>query len=228
MYLSEIIKIVDGKSSINEDIKINGIKTDTRKICEGDIFIALKGPKYDGHDYVLDAFSNGAIACITEKSINEKCIIVDDTYKSLYKIGKYIKEKYNIPLIAITGSNGKTTTKELLYHILSSKYKVLKNDSNKNNIIGVSETLFKLDETYELIIMELGTNHMGEIDVLSRMCNPDLSIITNIGTSHIGNFKSRKNIFKEKYSVVNGMKNINLIFTTMLNIYIILKKIKLL
>ncbi len=211
MYLSEIIKIVNGKSSINEDIKINGIKTDTRKICEGDIFIALKGPKYDGHDYLLDAFSNGAIACITEKSINEKCIIVDDTYKSLYKIGKYIKEKYNIPLIAITGSNGKTTTKELLYHILSSKYKVLKNDSNKNNIIGVSETLFKLDETYELIIMELGTNHMGEIDVLSRMCSPDLSIITNIGTSHIGNFKSRKNIFKEKYSVVNGMKNINLI-----------------
>ena len=212
MTLNELIQITDGKTDINSEKNINKIKTDTRKLKKGDIFIALKGVNYDGHDYIDEAIEKGAIACIVDKDINnDKCIKVTDTYKSLYDISKYMRNKCYIPLIAITGSNGKTTTKELIVHILKSKYNVLYNSDSKNNIIGVSDTLFNLNNSYDLIVMELGSNHMGEIKTLSNMCLPTTSVITNIGSSHLGYFKSRKNIYKEKLSVISGMKNINLI-----------------
>ena len=212
MTLNELIKLIDGKTSIDSEKNIRKIKTDTRKIKKGDIFIALKGSNYDGHDFIEDAIRKGAMACIVDKNIdNEKCIKVEDTYKSLYQIGKYLKHKYNIPLIAITGSNGKTTTKELIVHILKSKYNVLYNSDSKNNIIGVSDTLFGLNNDYDLIVMELGSNHMGEISTLSTMCDPTTSVITNIGSSHLEFFKNKKNIFKEKLSIIDGMKTSNLI-----------------
>lgn len=209
MTLGEIKKIINGECSVNNNQKIRKIKTDSRIIKKGDLFIALKGKKYDGNDYIEDAIKKGAY-CITNKE-NKNCIKVNDTRDALYKLSNYIRNKYDMPLIAITGSNGKTTTKELIYHILSSKYNVLKNDKSENNIYGVSNTLFKLNEKHNLIVMELGSNHMGEINELSNMCNPTLGVITNIGSSHLEYFKTRKNIFKEKYSVISGMKDINLI-----------------
>ncbi|MBR6690208.1 MAG: UDP-N-acetylmuramoyl-tripeptide--D-alanyl-D-alanine ligase [Bacilli bacterium] len=211
MTLNEIINIVNGISNIDSNETINNIKTDTRNIDKGDIFVALKGKNYNGEDFIDEALEKGAIACIVEKSINNKCIEVKDTIESLFLLGRYIRKKYNIPLIAITGSNGKTTTKDLLYHILTSKYNVLKNDGNKNNIIGVSNTLFNLNNNYEIIVMELGSNHIGEISYLSKMCKPNVSIITNIGSSHLEYFKNRKNIFKEKVSIIDGMINKKLI-----------------
>ncbi len=215
MTLKEIIKIIGGKSNISDNLQVNEIKTDTRKINKGDIFIALNGKKYDGHNFINVAIEKGAVACIVEKLENNrysnKCIVVDNTYQSLFDLGNYIRNKHNIPLIAITGSNGKTTTKDLVAYILSSKYNVLKNEGSKNNLIGVSETLFKLNNDYEVIVMELGTNHMGEINTLSLMCNPTTSIITNIGSSHLEYFKKRKNILKEKKCITNGMFNKELI-----------------
>ena len=191
--------------SLLEEGKINSIKTDTRKIEKNDLFIALKGKNYDGNDYIDEALSKGAIKCISEIE-HENAIKVDDAYEALSFLAKYIKDKYRTPLIAVTGSNGKTTTKELLYHILSSKYKVLKNEGSHNNIIGVSETLFLLDDSYDLVVMELGTNKVGEISYLSKICSPEYSIITNIGSSHLEFFKDKKTIFKEKYSIIDGMK----------------------
>lgn len=211
MTLNELIRVVNGKSIINSEQIINNIKTDTRKIDSGDIFIALKGKNYDGHNYILEALQKGAIACIVEKSINEYCIEVNSTFESLFLLGNYFRNKYNIPLVAITGSNGKTTTKDLLFDVLSSKYNVIKNEGNKNNIIGVSDTLFKLNKNNEIIIMELGTNHLNEISYLSKMCNPNIALITNIGSSHLEYFKNKKNIFKEKTSVLEGMTSKNLI-----------------
>ena len=211
MTLNEFIKVINGVSSIDSNELIKEIKTDTRKINEGDIFIALKGKNYNGEDFINEAIKKGAIACVTHNSINNKCIEVKDTIGSLFLLGNYIRNKYNIPLIAITGSNGKTTTKDLLSYILSSKYNVLKNEGSKNNIIGVSDTLFNLNVTHEIIVMELGTNHLGEISYLSKLCNPNLGIITNIGSSHLKYFKKRINIFKEKISIVDGMDNKKLI-----------------
>ena len=211
MTINEIIKVINGNIDINDDKLIEEIKTDTRNINKGDIFIALKGKNYDGNDFIDEALKKGASFCISDKVVNDKCILVNDTYEALYLIGKYMREKYNIPLIAVTGSNGKTTTKDLIYHILSSKYNVLKNEESKNNLIGVSDTLFKLNNKYEIIVIELGTNHLGEISYLSNMCKPNVSIITNIGSSHLEFFKKRKNIFKEKISIKDGMDNVNLI-----------------
>lgn len=211
MTLSELVKIIDGKTNIVSDENINEIKTDTRKINPKDVFIALKGKKYDGIKYACEAIKKGAIACIVESDVVSKSIIVKDTYDSLFKIGNYIRNKYNIPLIAITGSNGKTTTKDILSHILKEKYNVLKNSGNKNNIVGVFETLLNLKDDVDIIVMELGTNHLGEISRLSNMCNPTKAIITNIGSSHLEYFKKRKNIFKEKLSVIDGMNNKDLI-----------------
>lgn len=196
----------------NRNKKINKIEFDSRNIQKNDIFIAIKGNNYDGNDFIVEAIKKGAIYCITDKDINnKKCIKVLDIKKLIFDLTNYIRCKYNIPLIAITGSNGKTTTKELIYQILKSKYNILKSEGNNNNIYGVSKTLFNLDEKYDLILLELGSNHSGEISYLSKMCNPTYSIITNIGTSHIGNFKSRKNIFKEKISILDGMKEKKLI-----------------
>ena len=211
MTLNEVIKVICGKTNLNSNELINDIKTDTRIINEGDIFIAIKGKNYDGHDFIDEAIKKGAKACIVEYGNNDKCIYVDSTIESLFLLGNYIRNKYNIPLIAITGSNGKTTTKDLLYHVLSSKYNVLKNDGSKNNIIGVSNTLFKLNDSYDIVVMELGTNHLGEISYLSKMCNPTLGLITNIGSSHLEYFKTRKNIFKEKTTIIDGMYNKKLI-----------------
>ena len=202
MTIGEIINALGIDSSDNRTF--NSIKIDTRKIEKDDIFIAIKGKNYDGNDFLDEALSKGAIMCISEVE-HENSIKVENTIDSLFRIGKYIKEKHNIPLIAITGSSGKTTTKEMIAHILSSKYKVLKNEGNNNNIFGVCETLFKLNDSYNMIVMELGSNKIGEISYLSKLCNPDLSIITNIGTSHLEYFKTRKEIFKEKYSIIDGM-----------------------
>ncbi len=209
MTIGEIKKIVNGEGNVDNNIKIKNIKTNSKDVKKNDLFIALKGKKYDGNIFIEEALKKGAI-CITDKD-NNNCIKVEDTRDALYKLSNYIRNEYDIPLIAVTGSNGKTTTKELIYHILSSKYNVLKNDKSENNIYGVSNTLFKLNKDYDLIVMELGSNHIGEISELSNMCNPTLGVITNIGSSHLEYFKTRKNIFKEKYSIISGMKKINLI-----------------
>lgn len=208
MDLNEIIKIVNG-DCINDfkNNKIKNIVTDTRKIKKGDLFIALKGNKYDGHDFIKNIKKSSGIIVSEDISINTDIPIIKvvSTYDTLEKIGAYYRKKYNIPLIAITGSNGKTTTKELISYILESKYKVLKNNGNKNNIIGVSDTLFKLNNKYDIIVMEIGMNHLGEISKLSNMCKPNLGIITNIGSAHIGLLKKKKNIFKAKMEIKDGL-----------------------
>lgn len=209
MDLNKIIEIVNGKCINNfKNSKINRIITDTRKLKKNDLFIALKGTKYDGHDFINNIKKASGI--IIDKDIDVKTSIpvikVESTYNSLYQLGYYFRNVYDIPLIAITGSTGKTTTKELISYILESKYNVLKNNESKNNLIGVSDTLFHINNKHEIIVMELGMNHSGEISKLSKMCEPNIGIITNIGSSHIGYLKSRKNIYKAKLEIIDGLK----------------------
>lgn len=210
MKLSELLKVI-GISSNSSKI-INNIRTDTRLIEAGDVFIALRGKNYDGNDFVYEAIKKGAIACITDSdSTYDECFKVEDTYSAMCKIASYIRDKYQVPLIAITGSNGKTTTKDLISHILKIKYNVLSNVASHNNLIGVSGTLFNLSNSIDIVVLELGSNHIGEIEFLSKLCNPDYAVITNIGSSHLEYFKKRKNIFKEKISILKGMKEKKLI-----------------
>ena len=207
MNLENLLNITEGILLNNyKKIKIKDFKTDTRTLKKGDCFIALKGKKYDANKFINDKLKCSVI--ITDKSIKLKnipVIKVDDTYEVLYKLGIYFRNNYKNKVICITGSNGKTTLKELLYNILSSKYKVLKNIGNENNIIGVFNTIKKLNNEYDFALFELGMNHKGEIERLSKMTKPTTAIITNVGSSHIGNLGSRKNIYKAKMEIKNGL-----------------------
>ena len=189
--------------------KIKKVSIDSRTIEDGDIFIALKGKNYDGNDYIDEAIEKGASLIVTEKEISAgiPTIKVEDTYKYLLEIGRDYRKKFKGDVIAITGSAGKTTTKELIGLILSKKYKVLKSEGNQNNHIGMPLTLTKLNNSYDICVLELGMNHLGEISNLSKICNPNVGIITNIGTAHIGNLGSKKNIFKAKMEILDGLKD---------------------
>lgn len=217
MTLKEILKITHGKiiSGESVDKETGKICIDSRLIEKNDIFIALKGNRTDGNKYIDDVIDKASII-ITNK--NEKrnhktpIIKVKNPLKSLKQIGIYNRKKYiDKPLIAITGSVGKTTTKELISHIFKTKYNILKTYENYNNQIGVPLMLSRINEKNDIIILELGMNHLKEIEKLSKMCKPQTSIITNIGTSHIGFLKTQENIFKAKMEIVKGMKKGNLI-----------------
>ncbi len=209
MTTTNLLDIIGGTSinALNER-EINDIKIDTRKLHDGDAFIAIQGHKYDGHHFIKDAIKKKASCIIVERTINIDTdipiILVNSTIEALHKLASYNRNKYDIPVIAITGSLGKTTTKEVLSHILSKKYKVLRNYGNENNLIGVPMTLLKLDDTYDYVILELGMNHKGEIRQLSQIVKPDICILTSIGSSHIGNLKSKRKILKAKLEIMTG------------------------
>lgn len=210
MYIKDILKSLNGKVTnlSNLNLKINKLRLNSKEVRDKDAFICIG----KGINYIEEAITNGAILIITSEPINIKtniCIInVDNIHNALINIIKLIRNKYKyIPLVAITGSVGKTNTKELISNILSTKYKVLKNIGNKNNYIGITETIINLDNTYDVIVLELGMNHFKEIEELSLVLKPDYCIITNIGTSHIGNLGSKNNILKAKLEIIKGLKN---------------------
>lgn len=202
MYLSELNNVLNG--IIKNDALFNKIKTNSKEIEEGDLFLAINS----GHNYIEEAINNGSSCIISEKELdNVPNIKIDNSIEALGKIGNLIRNKYKIPFIAVTGSVGKTTTKELISLILGTKYNVLKSEKNHNNNIGLPMTLLNLNEKYDVIVTELGMNHFGEISYLSKICNPDYAVITNIGSAHIGNLGSKKNIMKAKLEILDGMND---------------------
>ena len=210
MNINELLTSTKGKliNNINLEEKYNKIKINSKEVQKDDIFIAIIGENHDGHEYIDEAIKNGAKLIITQKQINTNIphIIVKDTKKTLGDIAKYMVNKYKPKTIAITGSVGKTTTKNILYNILKTKYNVLTNEKNYNNNIGVPLTIFNLNQNHEILLLELGMNHPKEISYLSNMINPNISAITNIGSSHIGYLKTKENILKAKLEVLDGMK----------------------
>lgn len=208
MDLLELVKITNGtliRKSREKEIK--NIKLDSRKIEKGDAFLAI----YSGHNYIEEAVKKGASVLIIDRDVEiykkVNIIKVDNSIETLQVLGHYIRKKYDPIVIGITGSAGKTTTKEMLYKVLSIKYNVLKNDGNENNHIGVPKTLLTINQNTDVVIVEMGMNHEGEINLLSNIAIPDIGIITNIGTSHIGNLKSREKIYKEKMHIIDGMED---------------------
>ena len=204
-------KLIYGK----EDAICENFETDTRIIKNGDVFLGLKGENFDGNKFFETALEKGATVCILQgveitQNIKEKykdasIIIVEDTLDALQKIAKYKRSLYNIPVVAITGSVGKTSTKDIVANVMAKKFNVLKTQGNFNNHIGLPKTILNLRE-HDALVVEMGMNHLREISKLSNIANPTLCIITNIGTSHIGELGSRENILKAKLEILEGAK----------------------
>jgi len=194
-----------------ESLECLSFSKDTRTIKEGDIYIGIKGDNFDGNKFYREAFNKGAKACIldcdpTEVNdyLNSTIVIVPDSIKCLQTLATLKREMYDIPVIAVTGSVGKTTTREMIASVLSTKYKVLTPLKNYNNHIGLPFTLLNLAD-HDACVLEMGMNHFGEISLLSKIAKPTIAIITNIGTSHIGNLGSKENILKAKLEILDGM-----------------------
>ena len=210
LTLEEICSAVEGKLSdeTKKTLTIDNITTDSRKIEEGCLFIPLKGEKFDGHDFIVSAFEKGALCCLSEEeNIDGSCIIyVEDTKKALRDLAQYYLSTLNIKVVGITGSVGKTTTKDMIASVLLQKYNVLKTDGNFNNEIGLPLTVFRLDSSYDVAVLEMGMSHFGEISRLTKIAQPDVAVITNVGVSHIENLGSREGILKAKCEIFEGLK----------------------
>lgn len=210
MTLSEIINITRGepRNIPSGEISVYNICTDTRGDVGASLFVALRGESFDGHDFITDAYEKGAVCALSEKEIktDKPFIIVKNTLKAYGEIAAAYKSKFKTLTVAITGSVGKTTTKEAVCAVLGTKYKVCKTRDNHNNEIGLPETLLSLDASHQIAVVEMGMAAPGEISALSKIASPDISIITNIGTSHIEFLGSRENILRAKMEITDGMK----------------------
>ena len=202
MNPSEIYKLyITKKCTICIDSRSNQIK--------GSIFFAIQGTEFNGNDFAEDAIAKGAIVAIVDdiKKKNKSFIIVKDVLKTLQSIARIHREKHNIPIIAITGSNGKTTTKDILSKIIASKYKTLSTQGNFNNHLGLPLTILSLKNDHDIAIVEMGANHVGEIKTLCEIAKPTHGIITNIGSAHIGEFGGVQNIIAAKNELFDYLKS---------------------
>ena len=199
-------------SLYSEFQKIKKISIDTRKSVEGSIFFCLKGPNFNGNEFAQEALKKGAKIIITDekKNANEKKFyLVDDTLKCLQKLATKHRKKLKIPVLAITGTNGKTSTKNLIYEILNQKYNVIKTTGNLNNHIGLPLSILSIDKTYDLAVLEFGASKLGDITELCEIGQPNYGIITNIGKAHLNEFINVDNIIKTKTELWKYLVNNN-------------------
>ncbi|MFC0301508.1 UDP-N-acetylmuramoyl-tripeptide--D-alanyl-D-alanine ligase [Virgibacillus soli] len=196
------------------NIAIDCVTTDSREQKDNALFIPIEGDKFDGHDYIEQAMENGAVATLWQKdkvipdNLPETFLVflVDDTIHALQTLAKAYRFEINPTVIAVTGSNGKTTTKDMIGHILLSQFRTHMTSGNLNNHIGLPLTILSMPRDTEMLVLEMGMNHFGEIALLSKIANPDYAIITNIGESHIEFLGSREGIAKAKLEIVEGLK----------------------
>ena len=207
---AEVIKAVDG-ILLSGDIgtKFYGVSTDSRNIKQGDLFIPLVGERFDGHDYICKSLQGGALGSFTQNdgadSDGGVLIKVPDTLKALGKLAAYYRGKFDIPFIGITGSVGKTSTKEMISCILHEEFNVHKTQGNFNNEVGVPITIFELGYPNEVSVIEMGMSGFGEISYLTSIVRPNIALITNIGVSHMEKLGSKNNILKAKMEVLEGL-----------------------
>ena len=206
LTIHEIAQVVGAKNDWSQlaDLSVNKIEFDSRLIEKGDIFLPLKRAR-DGHDFIEIAFDNGAIISFSEKEVEQAHLLVDDNLAAFQTLAKYYLEKTKVPVIAVTGSNGKTTTKDMIAAVLSKKYKTYKTQGNHNNEIGLPYTILHMPEDTEKLVLEMGMDHPGDIDFLSQLAQPELALITLIGEAHLEFMGSRENIAKGKMGITAGL-----------------------
>lgn len=209
MKISELIKASGAKilSKSDGDLEVK-ISTDTRTIGSGDFYLPLKGANFDGEKFIQEALDKGAAGAFCTAAPDEckgngkTLLLADNTLETYLKLANYHRNKLNFTVVAVTGSSGKTTTKELVASVLAEKFKTFKTPLNHNNEIGLCRTIFEAPDDTEVLVLEMGMRGLGEIEVLSKCAEPDITIISNVGTAHIGRLGSRENIAKAKCEIV--------------------------
>ncbi|WP_283595860.1 UDP-N-acetylmuramoyl-tripeptide--D-alanyl-D-alanine ligase [Limosilactobacillus vaginalis] len=213
MKLAEIAKAIGAENNIEQwkDVEITSVAFDSRQLDSGALFIPLQGAQ-DGHQYVESAFANGAVATLwasdhdVTTTEDQPILVVDDPLESLQQLSKYYLHKINPIVVAVTGSNGKTTTKDMTASILSTQLNVTKTHANFNNEIGVPVTLLNMESSTEVVVVEMGMDRPGQLDFLSKLVSPDFAVITMIGEAHIEFFGTRDKIADAKMEIVHGLK----------------------
>lgn len=210
--LLDIARMCDGElyNISHGDIVIKGVSTDSRTVEEGNLYIPIVGEKFDGHDFAFDALAKGAAAIIWEKKRflprnDLPVIIVEDSFKAMTTLARSYRLSLKCKVVALTGSNGKTTTRDIITGLLKQKYKVQYTKKNFNNEYGLPKTIFELDQDLEVAVLELGTEKFGDISLLTDICRPDYAIITNIGDSHLLQLKTKENIARAKLEILEGL-----------------------
>ncbi len=207
--IAAMIKVENDVSSFQDKL-IQGVCIDTRKIIKGNLFIPFKGERMDGHQFVEAALEQGAAAALWQKDVpnppkNAPILIVEDTLEALQQLAKSYRDELPAKVIGITGSNGKTTTKDITAAIFSETYKVHKTEGNFNNHIGLPLTILSMEESTEIAILEMGMSGKGEISLLTKLSRPDVAIITNIGEAHLLDLGSREAIAEVKLEIIEGL-----------------------
>jgi UDP-N-acetylmuramoyl-tripeptide--D-alanyl-D-alanine ligase len=218
--LNELLKVTGGELWNNDKgnkIIARGVSIDSRTIQKGNLFVAIPGERFDGHQFVSDAVKKGAGVVIISKEKKGQVkpeefksvplVVVEDTKKALREIASWHRKKFDISAVAVTGTNGKTTTKEMIGEVLTSKFKVLKSIKSYNNLIGVPLTLFELNEDTQVLVLELGMSSLGEIGILAETVKPDIGVITNIGLAHLESMESLEKIAQAKFELLDHMSS---------------------
>lgn len=222
--ITELLKIPNVKI-VNKDLIAKkvfaGVSIDSRKCAKSDLFFAIKGERFDGHDFVIKVLGRGIKAAVVSKrwykGLNKadkkrldkkRLVLVNDTTIALGDLASIYRRKFTIPVLAVAGSNGKTTTKDFIAHVLSHKFNVLKTEGNYNNAIGVPLTLFRLRTRHQVAVVETGTNHFGEVDYLCRTAGPQFGVITNIGKEHLEFFKDINGVARGECELVDYLKGV--------------------
>ncbi len=207
--LKDIAKSCGGQLCGDENTLVTSIVTDSRQVTAGTMFAAIKGERVDGHDFVCQCINSGAVCALVEEKPHCDCnyILVESTLVALKKIAEFYRSLFTIPFIGITGSVGKTSTKEMISSVLSQKFNVHKTSGNFNNELGVPLTLFKLEENHEIAVIEMGISGFTEMTRLATMVRPDISVITNIGYCHLENLKDLDGVLKAKTEMLEFLSD---------------------
>lgn len=208
LTIHEVARLVGAKNdvSVYPDSSLIKAEFDSRLIAEGDLFIPLKGAR-DGHDFIETAFENGAAVSLSEKEVEGRpYILVDDVLTAFQTLAASYLQKTGVDVLAVTGSNGKTTTKDMLAHLLATTFKTYKTQGNYNNEIGLPYTVLHMPDDTEKLVLEMGQDHLGDIHLLSELARPKIAIVTLVGEAHLAFFKDRSEIAKGKLQIADGME----------------------
>lgn len=210
LTLKEIQDVLKPKNliAIEEDQLITKVEFDSRLVGKGDLFVPLKGAR-DGHDFIDIAFDNGALATLSDRELDTQQVYfwVDDVLAALQHLATYVLERSQVDVLAVTGSNGKTTTKDMLAHLLSTTFKTYKTQGNYNNEIGLPYTILHMPEDTEKIVLEMGQDHLGDISLLSKIAKPKAAAVTIVAEAHLEFFKDRREIAQGKMQIADGMSS---------------------